>query len=223
VNRVAGEAIRADKEWEARQGFLRGWVAHIFHMKTAADPFKQLIGSGWTPTPDMANPDNYPVRIEVPAGPITLEGTRRNARMVVEYVEGWLNGRGAKGIDSLAGKPGIHPALMEDLATGRMSVAQIAQRILHHARTTEGPAATHDFTLVKRLLQEETDDILARLRATAKDTPSRAAYAEAETRYRQALKIALRWIRNYTDLDFRSLGSYTRADLESINSAPDAF
>src|SRR5262245_17517339 len=43
VNRVAGEAIKADKEWEARQGFLRGWVAHIFHMKTAADPFKQLI------------------------------------------------------------------------------------------------------------------------------------------------------------------------------------
>jgi len=223
VNRVAGESIKADKEWEARQGFLRGWVAHIFHMKTAADPFKQLIGSGWTPTPEMANPDNYPVRIEVPAGPITLEGTRRNARMVVEYVEGWLNGRGAKGIDSLAGKPGIHPALMEDLATGRMSVAQLAQRIRHHARTTEGPAAAHDFALVKRLLGEETDDILARLRATVTDDTSRAAYADAETRYRKSLKIALRWIKNYTDLDFRSLGSYTRADLDRIAASPDMF
>jgi malate synthase len=223
VNRVAGEAIKADKEWEARQGFLRGWVAHIFHMKTAADPFKALIGSGWRPTPEMANPDNYPVRIEVPAGPVTLEGTRRNARMVIEYVEGWLNGRGAKGIDSLAGKPGIHPALMEDLATGRMSVAQLAQRILHHARTTDGPAATHDAALVKRLLLEETDDILARLRATATDDRSRAVYAEAETRYRKSLKIALRWIKNYTDLDFRSLGSYTRAELEQVAAAPDAF
>jgi malate synthase len=223
VNRVAGEAIRADKEWEARQGFLRGWVAHIFHMKTAADPFKALIGSGWTPTGDMANPDNYPVRIEVPAGPITLEGTRRNARMVVEYVEGWLNGRGAKGIDSLAGKPGIHPALMEDLATGRMSVAQIAQRIRHRARTTEGPAAVHDEALVKRLLQEETDDILGRLRATATDDRTRAAYAEAETRYRKSHKIALRWIKNYVELDFRSLGSYTRADLDKIAAAPEAF
>jgi malate synthase len=223
VNRVAGESIKADKEWEARQGFLRGWVAHIFHMKTAADPFKQLIGSGWQPTQEMANPDHYPVRIEVPAGPITLEGTRRNARMVVEYVEGWLNGRGAKGIDSLAGKPGIHPALMEDLATGRMSVAQIAQRILHRARTTDGPAAVHDVALVKRLLQEETDDILARLRPTATDAKSRAAYADAEVRYRKALKIALRWIKNYTELDFRSLGSYTRADLDGIAAAPDAF
>jgi malate synthase len=219
VNRAAADAIRTDKEWEARQGFLRGWVAHIFHMKTAADPFKRLIGSAWTPTSEMANPDNYPVRIEVPAGPITLEGTRRNARMVVDYVEGWLNGRGAKGIDSLAGKPGIHPALMEDLATGRMSVAQVAQRIIHRARTTEGPAVTHDVALVKRLLREETDDILARLRATA----TGPAYGEAEARYRKAEKIAMRWIKNYTDLDFRSLGSYTRPDLDKIATAPDAL
>ena len=223
VNRVAGEAIRADKVWEAQQGFIRAWVAHIFHMKTAAQPFRDLRASGWKPTPEMANPDNYPVKIEVPAGPITVEGTRRNCRMVIEYVEGWLNGRGAKGIDSLAGKPGIHPALMEDLATGRMSVAQIAQRIRHHAKTTAGPDAVHDFALVKRLLQEECDDILARLKATVKDDKGRAAYAEAEQRYRKAVKIAMRWIKNYTDLDFRSLGSYTRADLDRIAAAPDAF
>ncbi|MEX2148128.1 MAG: hypothetical protein WED01_14065 [Candidatus Rokuibacteriota bacterium] len=213
VNRVAAEAIRGDKQWEAEQGFIRGWVAHIFHMKTAADPFKTLIASGWKPTPTMADPASYPVRIEVPAGPITVEGTRRNARMVVEYVEGWLNGRGAKGIDSLAGKPGIHPALMEDLATGRMSVAQIAQRIRHGARTTDGPAAVHDFAIVKRMLQSETEDIISALKGDA---------AAAE-RYRKALKVALRWIKNYTDLDFRSLGSYTRADLDRIASAPDAF
>jgi malate synthase len=213
VNRVAGEAIHRDKEWEAAQGFLRGWVAHIFHMKTAADPFKKLIASGFKPTPEMAKPENYPVRIEVPAGPVTLEGTRRNARMVIEYVEGWLNGRGAKGIDSLEGKPGVHPALMEDLATGRMSVAQIAQRVRHRAPTTEGPAATHDAALVKRLLQEELDDILAR----------RAKDAAVQERYRKSVKIALRWIKNYTDLDFRSLGSYTRADLDRIAREPDAF
>jgi malate synthase len=212
VNRVAAEAIRADKEWEAKQGFLRGWVAHIFHMKTAADPFRQLIGSGFKPAAAMANPDNYPVRIDVPQGPITLEGTRRNARMVVEYVEGWLNGRGAKGIDSLAGKSGIHPALMEDLATGRMSVAQLAQRIRHHAKTTDGPAATHDAALVKRVLHDETEDIL-------RGVPDE----DAKARYRKAGKIALRWIKNYTDLDFRSLGSYTRADLDRIASEPEAF
>ena len=213
VNRVAAESIRKDKEWEAAQGFIRAWVAHIFHMKTAADPFRQLIASGWTPTPQMADPANYPVKIEVPAGPITVEGTRRNARMIIEYVEGWLNGRGAKGIDSLEGKPGVHPALMEDLATGRMSVAQVAQRIRHATRTTEGPAATHDSALVKRLLQEELDDILAK----------RPADAAMQTRYRKSLKIAMRWIKNYTELDFRSLASYTRPQLDAIAAANDSF
>ena len=212
VNRVAGEAIAKDKEWEAAQGFVRGWVAHIFHMKTAADPFKKLVGSGWTPTPGMAKPETYPVKIGVPAGAVTLEGTRRNARMLVEYVEGWLNGRGAKGIDSLEGKPGVHPALMEDLATGRMSVAQIAQRIRHHAKDPQAGVA-HDGALVKRLLQEELADILSR----------RPKSAEVETRYRNAMKVAMRWVKNYTELDFRSLGTYTRAELDAIARAPDVF
>src|SRR5205809_3485053 len=212
VNRVAGEAIATDKEWEAAQGFVRGWVAHIFHMKTAADPFKKLVGSGWTPTPEMAKPENYPVKIGVPAGPVTVEGTRRNARMLIEYVEGWLNGRGAKGIDSLEGKPGVHPALMEDLATGRMSVAQIAQRIRHHAKDPQAGVA-HDGALVKRLLQAELADILSR----------RPKSAEVETRYRNAMKVAMRWVKNYTELDFRSLGAYTRAELDAIARAPDAL
>jgi malate synthase len=215
VNRVAAESIRADKVWEAEQGFIRAWVAHIFHMKTAAEPFRQVHGSGaWRPRPEMLEPETYPVRIEVPAGPITLEGTRRNARMVIEYVEGWLQGRGAKGIDSLAGKPGVHPALMEDLATGRMSVAQIAQRVRHAARTTQGPAATHDAALVKRLLQEECDDILRLMKN---------ADPRTEARYRAAVKISMRWIKNYIDLDFRSLASYSRADLDRIAAQPDAL
>src|SRR3989449_1727305 len=207
VNRAAGAAIHADKIWEAQQGFIRAWVAHIFHMKTSADPFRALQASGWKPAPEMSDPDRYPVTIEVPAGPITVEGTRRNARMLIEYLEGWLGGRGAKGIDSLAGKPGVHPALMEDLATGRMSVAQIAQRIRHHAPTTDGPLAVHDFVLVKQLLTEDCQAILARL--GTRD-------AGVDARYRKAVKIAMRWIKNYTELDFRSLGSYTRPDLENI-------
>ena len=219
VNRSAAASIDADKQWEARQGFLRGWVAHIFHMDTAARPFKELRGSGWTPTPEMADPDNYPIAIEVPEGPVTVDGTRRNARMVIEYLEGWLNGRGAKGIDSLEGRPGIHPPLMEDLATGRMSVAQIAQRIIHGAADTD-TGEVHDFALVKRLLGEELEDILSLRRSEIADP---AALAAVEERYRAARKIALRWVRNYTELDFRSLGSYTRADLAEIAAAPDAF
>jgi hypothetical protein len=37
------------------------------------------------------------------------------------------------------------------------------------------------------------------------------------------VKIAMRWIKNYLDLDYRSLGSYTRADLDRIAREPDAL
>lgn len=218
VNQAAAASIHGDKEWEAQQGFLRGWVAHIFHMKTAADPFKALLSTGWKPAPDMANPDNYPVKVEVPEGSITVEGTRRNARMLIEYVEGWLSGRGAKGIDSLEGKPGVHPALMEDLATGRISVAQMAQRIIHSAKDS-GTGQVHDFALAKKLLQEEVEDIL-KIRKAALPADE---YRETEERYRKAYKVALRWIKNYTELNFRSLGTYTHADFERIAGEPEAF
>ena len=218
VNEVAAEGIRTDKQWEAEQGFLRAWVAHIFHMDAAAKPFEELRTTGWTPSAEMADPDNYPIHLRVPDGPVTVEGTRRNARMVLEYLEGWLQGRGAKGIDSLAGKPGIHPALMEDLATGRMSVAQIAQRILHGVADSADPSQRHDFALVKRLLQEGCEDIIVRL----PDADSESQRQAAE-RYRKAYTIALRWIKNYTEFDFRSLGSYTRDELEAIAASSEAF
>lgn len=224
VNANAASTIIADKEWEAKQGFLRGWVAHIFHMKTAADPFKNLRNSGWIPTDYMKNPQNYPVELQVPEGPITTAGTRRNTRMVIEYLEGWIDGRGAKGIDSQAGQPGTHGPLMEDLATGRMSVAQIAQRIIHGTKDYSTGEMT-DFILVKKLLKEELEDILLSVK---KDSSDQSESAEirvnfTEDRYRKAYKIAMRWIKNYTELNFRSLGSYSRTELEEIASLKDAF
>ena len=223
VNAAAAASIRADKEWEAAQGFTRGWVAHIFHMNVAAAPFKSLIDSGWRPTPEMADPDNYPIEIRRPEGPITLEGTRRNLRTLIEYVEGWLNGRGAKGIDSLTGRPGLHPALMEDLATARISVAQTAQRVTHGARDAETSRA-HDLLLVKEVLLSEEEDIVSRLaEAASSDASAAGTLDEARARYRQATKIVMYWIKSYTEFDFRSLGSYTRDDLAAIAGAPDAI
>jgi malate synthase len=214
VNRQAAEAIRADKEWEARQGFRRGWVAHIHHMAAAARPFVELANSGWKPSPEMADPANFPLRIETPAGAITELGTRRNLRTMLEYLEGWLRGRGAKGIDSMAGRPGARPALMEDLATARISVAQTAQRIMHESVCAD-TGRRHSAGMVKAILDEERTDILARLGDLSEP--------QIRARYECSFGIAQRWIRNYTELDFRSLGSYPRAELEAIGRAPDAL
>ena len=189
---------------------------HLPHEDRGRSVPEAASRSGWKPTARDARSRQLPGPDRGAGGADHLEGTRRNARMVVEYVEGWLNGRGAKGIDSLAGKPGVHPALMEDLATGRMSVAQIAQRIRHRARDHRGPRRGPRLSpSSRRLLEEECDDILA-----AKRDRRRAAHAEAEARYRKAVKIAMHWIKSYTDLDFRSLGSYTRADLDGSPPPP---
>jgi malate synthase len=214
VNHQAGAAIRADKEWEARQGFRRGWVAHIHHMATAARPFVDLDKGGWRPSPEMADPANYPLLIETPAGSITELGTRRNLRTLLEYLEGWLRGRGAKGIDSLAGQPGARPALMEDLATARISTAQTAQRLIHESLCAD-TGRHHSPAMVKQILGEECTDIIARLGDLSEP--------ELRTRYQRSFGIALRWIRNYTELDFRSLGSYARDELAAIGGGSDAF
>jgi malate synthase len=214
VNRQAAAAIRADKNWEAHQGFRRAWVAHIHHMATAAGPFVELDKSGWSPSAEMADPANYPLRIETPAGSITELGTRRNLRTLLEYLEGWLRGRGAKGIDSMAGQPGARPALMEDLATARISAAQTAQRLFHESRCQD-TGRRHSRTMVKEILSAECVDILARLGDLSEP--------ELRKRYEYSFGIALRWICNYTELDFRSLGSYTRDELEAIGRGPDAF
>ncbi len=212
VNTQAAQSITADKEWEAQQGFIRGWVAHIYHMKTAGEPFKKFKAMGKKAEPVGKEPDSYPVDIQVPQGNITLEGTRQNIRTIIEYLEGWLNGRGAKGIDRLLGKPGKHPTLMEDLATARISVAQVAQRTMHHV-LAEDIEKTHTTQLVKEIINNEVHAIL---KITDPDN-------DTANRYHRSRKIALHWINNYLNLDFRSLGSYSRKELDAIASQPDAL
>ena len=214
VNIEAAKSIKSDKEWEAKQGFIRAWVAHIYHMDPAAEPFKKLRQSGWEPSEDMKNPDNYPVKIDNPKGTLTKEGTRQNVRTLLEYIEGWLNGRGAKGIDRLAGKPGKRPALMEDLATARISTGQIAQRIIHKS-FSEDTEEEHSFKLVKEIINDETRDII--------DLLGDDATEDQKLKYIKSSKIAMQWIKNYTEYEFRSLGSYTRDDLEKIASNPEPF
>ena len=218
VNQMAANSIRSDKEWEAKQGFLRGWSAHIYHMKTASDPFKEWWGTGWRPTVEMSNPDNYPVHIETPEGKITSEGTIRNIRTIIEYVEGWLNGRGAKGIDSMENQDGKRPSLMEDLATARISVAQVAQRILHNVpcQTTGLIHTTH---VVKEMVNNATTNILE----IRKSQHNEVDFIDMATRYQIARKICLKWIENYTELNFRSLGSYTQKELRQIGTEIDAL
>ena len=108
---------------------------------------------------------------------------------------------------------------MEDLATARISVAQTAQRVIHAAKDDDS-GEVHDMALVKRVLLAEEQDIVERL---AQAGASGDALDAAKGRYRQATKITMRWVKNYTEFDYRSLGSYTRDDLAAIAEAADAI
>jgi malate synthase len=201
---MAASAILEDKEWESENGFIRGWSAHVYHMKTAATPFKKLHEEGRSLPAGTLDPTNFPIKIEVPCGAITEEGTRRNIRTIIEYCEGWLSGRGAKGINSMEGKSEESPALMEDLATARISIAQTAQRIIHSVMS-EDTGRTHDSQIVSEIANRELEDIL-----NIRRLDQGAFSAELENRYKLAHKITNIWIENYTKLEFRSLGSYSR-------------
>ena len=210
VNKSSTISIIEDKKWEASLGFLRAWVAHIYHMKTAAMPFKEIYNSGLKPDDYQKNPDNFPVLLEVPKGSLTIEGTRRNIRTIIEYLEGWLNDKGAKGIDSLEGRPGVHPALMEDLATARISVAQVAQRLIHGS-VCEDTRVKHDFKNIRKIFDNEFEDII-KLNPTSN-----------QELYQKARKIGIYWIQSYTEFNFDSLGSISRESLDNIGNSKDKF
>jgi lysyl-tRNA synthetase class I len=84
-----------------------------------------------------------------------------------------------------------------------------------HGAVAEDTGQTHGFALVKQMLESEGEDVIARLGAD-----SDAAQKE---RYRKSVKIAMRWIKNYAEFDFRSLGTYTHRDLDAVAAASDAF
>ena len=67
--------------------------------------------------------------------------------------------------------------------------------------------------IVKEIINYETKDIIATL----------GDNDEVAKRYKKSAKIAMKWIKNYTEYDFRSLGTYTRKELDKIASEEDAF
>jgi hypothetical protein len=78
--------------------------------------------------------------------------------------------------------------------------------------------------LVKNILSEEASDIIKRLESSVVEgSMTKDAFLKAKNNYLKALKIAYYWINNYLSLDYRSLGSYTHAQLDEIAADEDAF
>ncbi|MDN4486624.1 malate synthase A [Demequina sp. SYSU T00039] len=138
--------VAADKRREASDGFDGSWVAHPGLVAVAQAEFDAVLGD----RPNQLDRQRSEVSVTaadlldttVPGGRITLAGVRANVSAALRYLESWLRGVGAAGIDNL----------MEDVATAEISRSQLWQWIRTGATTSEGIPVTRE--LVAQMLAE---------------------------------------------------------------------
>ena len=144
ANAAAFAKVRADKEREATDGHDGTWVAHPALVPVAMEVFDRLM-----PGPNQLHRLREGDRIgqaemlEMHQGPRTEAGLRENIRVGVQYVEAWLNGRGAVPLYNL----------MEDAATAEISRTQVWQWLKHGAPLDDGRVV--DELLVRALIDDE--------------------------------------------------------------------
>ena len=127
VNEAALAKVRDDKLRESNDGFDGTWVAHPDLVPVAREVFDRVLGS----RPNQLDRDRSDVSVtavdlldtRVPDGRVTLAGVHNNVSVALQYLESWLRGSGAVGINNL----------MEDTATAEISRAQLWQWIRHSA------------------------------------------------------------------------------------------
>jgi len=149
ANEDALRKVRLDKEREAGDGHDGTWVAHPGLVPVAMEVFDKHM-----PQPNQLGKLREDVHIQaldllkVPSGQITEAGLRNNINVGIQYLAAWLGGNGCVPINNL----------MEDAATAEISRAQIWQWIRHPAGTLQDGRRV-DFSLFRKLLQEELDSI----------------------------------------------------------------
>jgi malate synthase len=152
VNQVALAKVREDKERECTDGFDGTWVAHPDLVAVAKAPFdralsdrphqKEMLKEDVTVTSDQL------LNFNIENGTITEEGLRNNISVALLYLESWLQGIGAAGINNL----------MEDAATAEISRSQLWQWI-HHPKAILPDERKIDAKLVHHIMTEELEKI----------------------------------------------------------------
>ncbi len=148
TNEQAFSKVRDDKTREAGDGFDGSWVAHPGMVDLCAEVFTSVLGD----RPDQRDKlrDDVDVSAEQlldvasTPGEVTEAGLRGNISVGLQYLEAWLRGRGAVGINNL----------MEDAATAEISRSQVWQWLHNETVLADGKTVTRD--LVERLIDEET-------------------------------------------------------------------
>jgi malate synthase len=163
VNAKAMAKVREDKERESRDGFDGSWVAHPDLVPICLEVFDAALGD----RPNQLDRRREDVRVSAgqlldvasTPGGVTEAGLRSNVSVALQYIEAWLRGNGAVGINNL----------MEDAATAEISRSQVWQWIHNGVRLAGGEPVTAD--LVTRI----EDDELAKIREQIGDDAFKAS------------------------------------------------
>jgi malate synthase len=151
ANKRAFEAVRADKEREASDGFDGTWVAHPDSVPVATEAFDAVLGSAANQVErqrdDVTPSASALLDVASAPGEITDDGLRSNVNVGIQYISSWLRGNGAAAIYGL----------MEDAATAEIARGQVWQWIRHEATLEDGRVITPE--LVRRLETLELERI----------------------------------------------------------------
>lgn len=190
ANERAMELVRLDKEREVRAGHDGTWVAHPGLVALARSVFDAgMRGPNQIRVPPPEPPVLAAELLQLPEGPVTQDGVRRDARVALRYLEAWLRGVGCVPIDHL----------MEDTATVEIARCQLWQWIHHHATTETG--ARVNATLFLKLLAGEVESLRSELAPTgAEPTLEKAAQLLREVVTAPVLEEYIS-VRAYTELE----------------------
>ncbi len=159
VNATALAKVRDDKTREAGDGFDGSWVAHPDLVPVCTEVFDGVLGDRPNQR-DRRRDDVTVTAAELLAvgstpGSVTGAGLRGDVSVAIRYLESWLRGSGAVGIDNL----------MEDAATAEISRSQVWQWVHLGVALDDGRPVTA--ALVRETAAAELGRIEAALGAEA--------------------------------------------------------
>jgi len=146
-NEFAFIKITEDKSREANDGFDGSWVAHPGMVQTAMDAFDKVLGDRPNQLDKLREDVHVTaadlLNVKATPGEVTEAGLRANVSVGIQYVESWLRGQGAAGINGL----------MEDAATAEISRSQVWQWLHNGVTLADGRPVSSE--LVEQVIDEE--------------------------------------------------------------------
>jgi malate synthase len=194
VNEKAMAKVREDKQREADAGYDGSWVAHPDLVPLCREVFDGVLGD----RPNQLDRTRDEVKVTAAElldvastpGESTEAGLRSAVSVGLQYIESWLRGNGAAGINNL----------MEDAATAEISRSQIWQWVHGSVQLADGTTVTDQ--LVRTVIEEE----LAKIRETV------GAEAYADGRWDQARSVFEQVALADDFVDFLTLPAYELID-----------